>query len=345
MNFSKQVKVFDAFPKVAPEHSVRSARGGFSTMLTILCGLLILWIQVGGFLGGYIDHQFLVDKEIRLEVWINMDLLVGMPCQFLRTNVMDITRDRYMAGEMLNFEGTSFWVPEFFTMNSENNQHDTPELDEVMTETLRAQFAVAGQRFNEEAPACHIFGSIPVNHVKGEFFIVPLTTGGRLEVQEQSYNFSHVISEFSYGDFYPFIQNPLDFTGKTTTEHRQSYKYFHKVVPTVYEKLGLVIDTFQYSLTEIHHVAEKGSGSPPGLYFTYSFEPIKLTVREMRISFILFVAKLATILSGLLIAAGYLFRLYEKLLKIIFGKKYVQKDTEKKQGGLLDHKVPESKDI
>lgn len=345
---SKQVKVFDAFPKVAPEHSVRSARGGFSTLLTVICALLIIWVQIGGFLGGYVDHQFSVDKEIRLELSLNIDILVAMPCQFLRTNVMDITSDRFMAGDVLNFEGTGFFTPQFFSINSENNYHDTPELDEIMQETLRAEFAVTGLKLNEEAPACHIFGSIPVNHVKGEFFIVPAGTLGhdRLTVAEEAYNMSHVISEFSYGDFYPFINNPLDFTGKVTTEHRQAYKYFAKVVPTVYEKLGMIVDTYQYALTEIHHIAQKGSQiSPPGIYFTYSFEPIKLTIRDKRIGFFLFVAKLATILSGLLIAAGYLFRLYERLLRIVYGKKFVEKDTEKKQGGLLDRQTPDSKDF
>lgn len=311
-------------------------------MLTMFCGLLIIWIQIGGYLGGYIDHQFAVDKKIRSELQINVDMLVAMPCQFLTTNVMDITNDRYLAREVLNFQGTDFFVPELFAVNSDNNDYATPDLDEVMQETIRAEFNVAGARVNEDAPACHIFGSIPVNHVKGEFRISarsPLYSDG-LAVATQSYNFSHVISEFSFGEFYPFIVNPLDFTAKVTGEQEQSYLYFAKVVPTAYEKLGIVIDTYQYSLTEIHRAREGFAG----LSFAYSFEPIKLTIREMRISFIEFVAKLATILSGLLIAAGYLFSLYETLLRVLFGKKYTEKNTEKKQGGLLDRASPHSKD-
>lgn len=341
-NFSSKVRVFDAFPKVAPEHSVRSQRGGFSTMLTMFCGLLIVWIQIGGFLGGYVDHQFAVDDEIRSELAINVDMLVAMPCQFITTNVLDITNDQYLAREVLNFAGTDFFLPEQFIVNSENRDYATPELDEIMQETIRAEFNVAGARVNEDAPACHIFGTIPVNHVKGEFRISPRSALAydRLSVTSESFNFTHVISEFSFGVFYPFINNPLDFTAKVTDEHSQSYLYFAKVVPTVYEKLGIAVDTYQYSLTEIHSVHTRMAG----ISFAYSFEPIKLTIREMRISFLEFVAKLATILSGLLIAAGYLFRLYEKLLRVLYGKKYTEKDTEKKQGGLLDNAVPISKD-
>lgn len=323
---------------------MRSQRGGFSTLLTILCGLLIVWIQIGGFLGGYVDRQFQVDNEIRLELSINLDILVAMPCQYLTTNVMDLTSDRYMAGEVLNFQGSGFFVPESFAINTENNDYDTPELDEIMQETLRAEFSMAGARANMDWPSCHIFGTIPVNHVRGEFFIVPKGTlyHDRLLLDPRAYNLSHVISEFSYGDFFPFINNPLDFTGKVTTENRQRYRYFTKLVPTVYEKLGLVVDTYQYSLTEIHEVApEERNVRPPGIFFDYSFEPIKLTIQEKRIGFFLFVARLLTILSGLLIAAGYLFRLYIKILSILFGKKYTERDVERKSGGLLDKSARE----
>lgn len=337
-SFSKQVRVFDAFPKVDAQHSVRSLRGGLSTILTMFCMLMILWIQIGGYLGGYVDHRFTVDKEIRLSLNINIDMVVAMPCQFLVSNVMDITSDSYLAGEVLNFQGIGFKIPEMFRLNSHNDDHETPELDEIMTETLRAEYSMTGARINEDAPACHIFGTIPVNQVKGEFYIIPkgLMYFDGLVVSLSSYNFSHVIYEYLYGEFFPFINNPLDFTAKTTDETQQRYKYFAKVVPTVYEKLGLEIDTNQYSITEIHHAREDETLRPPGIYFSYSFEPIKLYIKEKRIGFILFLAKLATILSGLLIAGGYLFRLYEKLLLILFGRRYVEKDTEKKDGGILD---------
>ncbi|OBA19704.1 DUF1692-domain-containing protein [Metschnikowia bicuspidata var. bicuspidata NRRL YB-4993] len=344
-SISRKVKVFDAFSKVAPEASVRSQRGGLSTVLTVLCMLMIMWVQIGGFLGGYVDRRFAVDNEIRLSLDINVDLVVAMPCQFLATNVMDITSDTYMAGEVLNFQGVGFHVPEPFKVNSENNEHETPELDEIMQETLRAEYSISGARANENAPACHIFGTIPVNYVKGEFFIIAkgLAFRDRLVVQPELYNFSHVVYEYSYGDFYPVINNPLDFTAKVSDNKLQQYKYFTKVVPTLYEKLGILVDTYQYALTEIHHVLHPRDMQPAGIYFAYSFEPIKLTIREKRILFIAFVARLATILSGLLVAAGYLFKLYEKILRVLFGKRYTERSTEKKEGGLLDRPKPAPK--
>ncbi|KAG7664858.1 uncharacterized protein J8A68_001616 [[Candida] subhashii] len=345
-SFAKRVKTFDAFPKVNSQHTLRSERGGLSTLMTYFFGLFFIWIEIGGFIGGYVDRQFVVDNVVKSNLTINIDMLVAMPCESIHTNVIDITRDRYMAGETLNFEGITFFTPPGFNINNLNDRHDTPELEEVMQESLRAEFRVQGLRKNEGAPACHIFGSIPVNQVKGDFHITAKGIGyrDRSQVPIKNLNFSHVIQEFSFGDFYPFINNPLDATGKVTEEHLQRYIYHAKVVPTMYEKLGLQIDTNQYSLTENHHVIVLNpvTGVPngiPGIFFRYDFEPIKLQIVEKRIPFIQFIAKLGTIVGGLLVAAGYLFRLYESLLAILFGKKYVDKDREKKQGGLLDSEV------
>lgn len=349
-NFSKKVRTFDAFPKVDSEHTVRSSRGGYSTLLTVFCGLLILWVEVGGYLGGYVDHQFKIDDQINTDLSINIDMLVAMPCEFIHTNVRDITDDRFLAGELLNFQGRDFFLPNGFRINDINDDHYTPDLDEVMQESFRAEFRLEGVRVDQGEPACHIFGSIPVNQVSGEFHITARGFGyrDRLTVPFQSLNFSHVISEFSYGEFYPFINNPLDFTGKVTTEKLQAYKYYSKVVPTLYERLGLEIDTNQYSLTEQHHVYGVKNGRPggiPGIYFKYDFEPIKLIISEKRIPFLQFIARLGTVVGGLLIFAGYLYRFYEKILSIFYGKKFVNKDTERKKGGLLDNTTDDRKNF
>lgn len=345
-SLSKRVKTFDAFPKVDPQHQVRSERGGLSTLLTYFFGLLILWVEVGGFIGGYVDRQFEVDRVVRSDLSINVDMIVAMPCEFIHTNVEDITRDRFLAGETLNFEGIHFFIPQNFKINNPNDFHETPDLDEVMQESLRAEFRQGGQRINEGAPACHIFGSIPVNQVKGDFRITGKGFGysDRLHVPLAALNFTHVIQEFSYGEFFPFLNNPLDATGKVTEEKLQAYIYNAQVVPTLYEKLGLEVGTNQYSLTENHHVIKLDgiSNRPqgvPGIYFRYEFEPIKLTIREKRIPFFQFVARLGTICGGLLVAAGYLFKLYEKLLVLLFGRKYAERGKEKKDGGILNQGI------
>lgn len=340
--FSTRVRTFDAFPKLNSQHAVRSQRGGFSTIMTVVVILFIAWVQIGGYIGGYVDHQFVVDDQIRSDLRINVDLAVAMPCEFLHTNVMDITDDRFLAAEILNFQGTYFRVPEHFSMNNENDDYETPELEDVIKESVQFEFGLEGLHIAEDAPACHIFGSIPVNQVSGDFHITAKGFGyrDRLHVDRQALNFSHVIAEFSFGDFYPLIKNPLDFSGKVTQENLQSYKYYAKVVPTFYERLGVEVDTNQYSITELHRVYGVGSRGEslgiPGIFFKYEFEPIKLIINDKRLPFIQFVAKLATIIGGIFVVAGYAFRLYEKLVRLFLGKKYATRDTERKEGGLLD---------
>ncbi|CUM67909.1 uncharacterized protein PRCAT00005620001 [Priceomyces carsonii] len=350
-SFATRVRTFDAFPKVDAQHTVRSSRGGLSTLITIFCGLLIVWVQVGGYLGGYVDHQFIVDDEVRTDLSINMDMLIAMPCEYVHTNVEDVTSDRFLANELLNFRGVNFFVPPMFQINNVNDAHDTPDLDEIMQETLRAEFSSVGLSLNENAPACHIFGSIPVNQVSGEFRITGKGFGYRdiHQVPFEKLNFSHVLSEFSYGDFYPYINNPLDFTGKLTDQKMQSYHYHSRIVPTLYEKLGIDVDTNQYSLTELHNVYNiDDKGKPegiPGIYFRYDFEPIKLVIAERRIPFLQFIAKLATLIGGLVVLAGYLYKMYETFLCAVLGKKYVEKDSERKEGGLLDNYNKEHKNL
>lgn len=340
-SFSTKVRTFDAFPKIDPHKTQRSSSGGFSTLVTALFILLVTWVEIGGFLGGYVDHQFIVDDKLTSDLFINLDMLVAMPCEYMHTNVMDVTHDRLLAGELLNFQGMNFFVPDIVQMDSENNDHNTPDLDEVMRETVRAEFNVAGTRMNEDASACHIYGSIPVNKVAGDFHITGKGFGyaDRHRVPFEKLNFSHVIMEFSFGEFYPMIKNPLDFTGKISSQKLQSYKYFMTAVPTLYEKLGIEVDTYQYSLTEQHRaITTDETGLPsdiPGLYFKYDFDTIKLLIAEKRIPFLQFVARLATIVSGLFIVATYLYKLYSKTITLIFGKKFAYKDTEKLDGGLL----------
>lgn len=339
---AKKVRTFDAFPKVDAQHTVRSSRGGFSTVLTALCALWIFWVEVGGFVGGHIDRQFSVDKEIKKEMSINVDILVAMPCKYLHTNVMDISRDKYLAAEQLNFEGYEFYVPSVCQLNEKNNRYNTPDLDSVMRDSIRGEFRGKGHRLDEEAPGCHVYGSIPVNQVIGEFVITGKGYGfmDRQVAPYEALNFSHVILEYSYGELFPFIDNPLDFTAKTTEEHFQAYKYYTKVVSTEYEKLGLVVDTNQFSVMEHHHkVDQKPSGrssSVPGIYFMYEFEPIKLLIRERRMPFFQFIGKLATIIGFLLVVAGYIYRMYEKVVAMLFGQRHNRKLQEKKPGGLLD---------
>ena len=79
--------------------------------------------------------------------------------------------------------------------------------------------------------------------------------------------------------------NPLD--AVTVTSHRYSieYKYFLKVVPTIYVDLGKrSINTNQFSVTEHNTGADDStvlSANLPGIFFYYDLSPIKVSNRCM----------------------------------------------------------------
>jgi hypothetical protein len=81
-------------------------------------------------------------------------------------------------------------------------------------------------------------------------------------------NFTHIIDEFSFGEYFPKIVNPLDGTTEATDDrispevliHIDLYRfqYFLSIVPTVYiaDDFGRkIIETNQYAVTEQSHPA------------------------------------------------------------------------------------------
>lgn len=327
---SRYMKTFDAFPKVQSAHTVRSSRGSYSTILMITSLLFLIWVEIGGFIDGFVEQQFIVDNVVRNNLRINLDISVAMPCNFLHTNVRDETEDRFLAAELLNYEGV-FNIP--YAFYRDGNSISTPELDNVIRDSLQAEFNIQGQHVNEDAPGCRIYGAIPVNRVKGDFHITAKGYGyrDRTITHEQSLNFTHVITEFSFGDFYPYIDNPLDMTYKSTQDHIHSFHYRLNVIPTVYKKLGLEIDTNQYSLRSF----ETSRRHIPGIFFRYDFEPLKLKVEEQRMSFLRFVVRLANIVGGILVISQWFFKLADKIIVYVFGERVARRGEEKAKS-LLD---------
>src|SRR4051812_46121207 len=117
-----------------------------------------------------------------------------------------------------------------------------------------------------------------------------------------AFNFSHIVSELSFGTFYPSLLNPLDRTVSGTPNHFHKFQYFLSVVPTVYSidssnlYQSRTIFTNQYAVTEQSHIV--GERMVPGIFFKYDIEPMLLTVEESRDSFLRFVVKVVNVFSG-----------------------------------------------
>ncbi|CUS20178.1 LAQU0S01e00760g1_1 [Lachancea quebecensis] len=334
------LRTFDAFPKTEEQHVRKSSKGGYTSILTYFFLIFIAWSEFGNFFGGYVDEQYGVSKDLRETVQINMDMFVHMPCKWLEVVVQDHTGDRKLVREELKMESIPFFLP-YGTVINERNKIATPGLDEVLAEAIPGQFRdqidFGSGDDNQEFNGCHVFGTITVNMVKGDLMVIPRgqSLGGPQRMPLDAINLSHVINEFSFGDFYPYIDNPLDRIARITAESTTSFHYHTSVVPTIFRKLGAEVDTNQYSLSETEHEGPPQGLRVPAIIFSYSFEALTITISDERISFWQFVVRLVAILSFFVYIMTWAFTLLDMALVLLLGPKWslrYQRDGRQKTG-------------
>jgi hypothetical protein len=128
-----------------------------------------------------------------------------------------------------------------------------------------------------------------------------------------AFNFSHIISELSFGPFLPSLVNPLDRTVNPAPSHFHKFQYFLSVVPTTYsvghpgEMGSSSIFTNQYAVTE--QSQEVPENTIPGIFVKYDIEPILLNIVETRDSFFVFIIKVINVVSGVLVTGHWGYRL------------------------------------
>jgi hypothetical protein len=150
-----------------------------------------------------------------------------------------------------------------------------------------------------------------------------LTYGGN----EKAFNFSHIISELSFGPFYPSLLNPLDRTLDTTPYHFFKFQYYLSVVPTIYTRSLTssssssfppssstanrgdknTIVTNQYAVTSQSYMI--GESMVPGIFFKFDIEPILLTVSEEKGGLLALCVRLVNVVSGVLVGGGWCYQL------------------------------------
>ena len=118
-------------------------------------------------------------------------------------------------------------------------------------------------------------------------------------------NLSHVITEFSFGPYFPDITQPLDDSFEMTQERtsRQqpcsqlrttdpsvldftAFQYYLHVVPTTYiAPRSHPLQTNQYSVTHYTRTFQHGQGTP-GIFFKFDLDPMTITIHQKTSSFI-----------------------------------------------------------
>lgn len=143
---------------------------------------------------------------------------------------------------------------------------------------------------------CQIAGIFDTNRVKGR-----LTIGNNNFMTMRSFDTTHAISELSFGDFYPEVNNPLDMTRMESTEP-SSIAYFISIVPARYRAFGMAVDTYLYSARH-RKKAVTGTFTLPQISFEYDFDPIKVDIADARMSFFQWMLRVVNIGGGLIFTA------------------------------------------
>ncbi|KAI1495037.1 endoplasmic reticulum vesicle transporter-domain-containing protein [Biscogniauxia mediterranea] len=332
------VRAFDAFPKSKPQYVTRTSGGGKWTVAMAVISLVLLWSELGRWWRGEEDHTFSVEKGVGHSMQINLDIVIKMQCKDLHVNVQDAAGDRILAGTRLKEDPTSWsqWVDAkgVHKLGRDSNGrtvtgagwHDEGFGEEHVHDIVamgrkKARWAKTPRLWGNPADSCRIYGSLDLNKVQGDFHITARGHGyaefGE-HLDHNAFNFSHVISELSFGPYYPSLVNPLDRTINLADAHFHKFQYFMSVVPTIYSVDGSsskTIFTNQYAVTE--QSMEISERMVPGIFFKYDIEPILLTIEERRDSFLTFIIKVINILSGALVAGHWGFTISEWLREVI----------------------------
>jgi len=166
----------------------------------------------------------------------------------------------------------------------------------------------------QRGEGCQIYGHLLVNKVAGNFHFAP---GKSFQSQHNHvhdlqpfkqgvFNVSHEIHRISFGKEFPGIINPLDGVVKTVDKGSAMFKYFVKIVPTIYESLdGNTINTNQFSVTEhIKPLRDQQEGGLPGVFIMYDLSPIMVKFTERTKSFAHFLTGVCAIIGGVFTVAG-----------------------------------------
>ncbi|KAI2625918.1 DUF1692-domain-containing protein [Hypoxylon sp. NC1633] len=338
------VRAFDAFPKSKPQYLTRTSEGGKWTVIMSIISLILLWSELSRWWRGDEEHTFAVEKGIGHSMQINLDVVVRMKCKDLHVNVQDAAGDRILAASRLQEDPTNWghWVDAKGVHKLGRDSHGRAITgagwhdegfgeehihDIVAMGRRKARWGKTPRLWGSEVDSCRIYGSLDLNKVQGDFHITARGHGYAGEGQHLdhgTFNFSHVISELSFGPYYPSLVNPLDRTINLAESNFYKFQYFMSVVPTIYSvqrgsggaaSADHTIFTNQYAVTEQSQQVDERI--VPGLFFKYDIEPILLHVEERRDSLLTFGVKVVNILSGVLVAGHWGFTLSDWLREVV----------------------------
>ncbi|KAA1467259.1 DUF1692-domain-containing protein [Dentipellis sp. KUC8613] len=323
------LNTFDAFPKLPASYKSRSESRGFFTLFVGLLALLLVLNDIGEFVWGWPDYEFSIDKDQNSYLTVNVDMVVNMPCRYLSVDLRDVVGDRLFLSKGFRRDGTLFDIGQATSLK----EHAAAlSARQAVSQSRKSRGLFSFWRSTDtykptynhkpDGSACRIFGSLDVKKVTANLHITTLGHGyaSHVHVPHDLMNMSHVITEFSFGPYFPEITQPLDNSFEITQDPFVAYQYFLRVVPTTYvpphtsPEKGLL--TNQYSVTHYTRVLEHNRGTP-GIFFKFDVEPIRLIVWQRTTTLVALFIRCVGVIGGIFVCASWAVRVSSKAFSTI----------------------------
>ncbi|KAL4255233.1 DUF1692-domain-containing protein [Pleurotus pulmonarius] len=321
---------FDAFPKLPSTYKARSESRGFMTLLIGIMAWLLMLNDIGEFIWGWPEYRFNVDGDKASFMDVNVDLLVNMPCKYMSVDLRDAVGDRLFLSGAFRRDGTLFDIGQATTLQEHTTALSAQQAVSqsrtsrgLFDTVLRRSSGGFRQTFNHQADggACRIWGSLSVKKVTANLHITTLGHGyaSYEHVDHSLMNLSHIITEFSFGPFFPDITQPLDMTYEVTHDPFVAYQYFLHVVPTTYiAPRTAPLHTNQYSVTHYTRVLQHNVGTP-GIFFKFDLDPLAITIHQKTTTFLQLIIRCVGVLGGVFVCMGYAIRITTRAVEVVSG--------------------------
>ncbi|KAE8613609.1 hypothetical protein XENTR_v10007784 [Xenopus tropicalis] len=299
------VKELDAFPKVPESYVETSAsRGTVSLMAFSIMGILTI-MEFLVYRNTRMKYEYEVDKDFTSKIRLNIDITVAMKCQYVGADVLDLAETMVTSAQGLVYE------PVIFELSPQ--QRLWQRMLQQIQGRLQEEHSLQDLLF-KSAMRTSVMSLPPraIPHPRGHAHLAAL-------VSHDSYNFSHRIDHFSFGEPLPGIVNPLDGTEKIAEDSNQMYQYFITIVPTKLHTNKVDCDTHQFSVTERERVINHASGSHgvSGIFMKYDISSLMVMVTEDHMPLWKFLVRLCGIVGGIFTTTGMIHGLAEFFVDLI----------------------------
>ncbi|KAG1673304.1 hypothetical protein FOA52_002584 [Chlamydomonas sp. UWO 241] len=299
----------------------QTSHGAIVTCLGATLALILFIHELSYFWKLHRVTHMSVDTERRHDLPINMDIVFArIPCAVVSLDVLDVSgtsegdashsKGMQIHKHRLDANGKTIGKAEYHTPQSQfmvGNGMGGQVMNVNVQEAMNHLQDMEDEEGRHEG--CRITGTMLVKRVAGRlhlsvhqnmiFKMMPQLLGAHH--LPKLLNMSHHVHELSFGPHFHGMVNPLDGFERAVPGEGdfQSFQYFVKVVPTeYYSRIGRVIETHQYSVSEYVQSIPADGSKPPSIDIMYDVSPIVVVINDAPPSILHFLVRLCAVIGG-----------------------------------------------